>query len=120
MSSSRCSFRRFDPRSEHFKVTGGAFEVVHYASAASSTQDTRRRHLLSDVGRADLSRNLAGDLSLRTHLFCTRHGRTSGVDERPPFIIPGAGHDGGGLADFNISMYTVIALLRATRTNVAR
>ena len=87
-------FRRFDLRTEHCKVTGGAFEVVHQAGSSSRTQDPRRCHFLADVGRADCLGVLAGYLGPETRRFCACNGDTNGVDERLTFIISGARHDG--------------------------
>jgi len=91
--SSRGWFRRFDLCLEHFEVTGDAFEVVHQARGASCTENPRCRHLLSYTERAHRLCVLAGNFSVGTNRFCRSNGRTSSVDERPPFIIL-AGHDG--------------------------
>ncbi len=79
-------FRRFDSGLKHFKITGNAFEIVQHPRGASSTQNTGCCRLLANLGRAKLSRNLADGLSPNAHLFGTRNGHTSGVDEGLPFI----------------------------------
>ena len=93
-------FRRFDPRPEHFKVTGGTFEIVHQTRGASRTQNPGGRHLLSDVEPSDRPCVPTGDLSPRTSRFGTCNCATKGIDERLPFIR-GPGHDAGGLQHGN-------------------
>jgi len=87
---------------------GQALQVVHQSRGASRIENPRRSHFVSDIERANRLCVLASDLSLGTNRFCTRNGRTSGVDQHPPFIML-ARHD-GGFANGNTTTCGLIGL----------